>query len=565
MKKELLLLLLLIILASILRFRGLDKVPPALFGDEVDVGYHAYSLLKTGKDYMGQPWPVYLHSLAEWRAPLFIYSVIPSIAVFGLNEWGVRIPAALWGVLGVVILFFLVKELFTDSKLAFLAGLFLAISPWHLQYSRAAFEVTLLLFLFLAGTLFFLKGLKKPIFFLPSAIFFALTPYTYSTGSLFLFLIAITLVFIYRKQIFKIGLSNKFILFSLLLFLIMLFPISQKILSGEAVARFNYLSVFQDQKLIEEVNLARVESLPDPKQINQISCIEKLSHNRPLIWSKTIVDNYLKAFSTEFLFIKGDPNQRQSVGIMGELYWADLFFLIAGFIYLLKHKNQNGFLILAWLLLAPVASSLTRDGGNHATRLILMLPPLMIISACGAKFLLSVKWNKKYLIPILGLILVFNFYSYQHYYWVHYPINSWRWWDIGYKKPMQYIKDHEQDYKTIVISDNYNHSMLHFLFWTTYPPGKFREEFTGDKYQKNILPGLEGYRLGKYFFGKIDKNFSLADILNNGMLYFASQSTDVGGDWDWRVNPPPGIRLIMTETEPKGFPLYYLVTRHEHN
>jgi len=564
MKKEFLFLLFLIFLASIFRFWGLDRVPPGLFGDEVDVGYHAYSLLKTGKDYLGQPWPVYLHSLAEWRAPLFIYSVIPSVAVFGLNEWGVRVPAAFWGVLDVVVVFFLVKELFAETKLAFLTGLFLAISPWHLQYSRAAFEVTLLLFLFLAGALFFIKGLKKPIFFIFSAIFFALAPYTYSTGSLFLFLIAIALVFIYRREIFKIGLSNKFVLFSLLLFFVMLFPICRKILSGEAVARFNYLSVFQDQKLIEQINLARVESLSDSKQINQVSWIEKLNHNRPLIWLKTIGNNYLEAFSTEFLFVKGDPNQRQSVGIMGEMYWVDLIFLIAGFWYLLKRKDQAGFLVLIWLFLAPIASSLTRDGGNHATRLILMLPALMIISACGVVFLLSTFWGRKYILPILSLFLIFNFCFYQHYYWIHYPLNSWLWWDIGYKEPMKYIKNHEKDYQIVVINDTFNHSLLHFLFWTAYPPEKFRQEFKGDTFQKDILPGIDGYRLGKYYFGSMSQEtkakMAFVKVIKPGMLFFASQRNDIGGNWDWRTDRPNEIKLIMAETDPKGFPLYYLIT-----
>jgi len=96
MKKQnkiyLVLLFLILFLASFLRFYNLPLL--SLFGDEVDVGYHAYSLLQTGKDYMGQLLPSYIQSLAEWRAPLLMYASIPSILIFGLTEWGVRVTPA---------------------------------------------------------------------------------------------------------------------------------------------------------------------------------------------------------------------------------------------------------------------------------------------------------------------------------------------------------------------------------------------------------------------------------------------------------------------------------------
>ncbi len=156
-------LLIIIILAIVLRVWQLDKLPVSLFGDELDVGYQAYSLLNTGRDYQGQFLPTYIHSLAEWRAPLFIYSAVPFVWLLGLNEFGVRASAVFFGVLNVLLLYFLVKELF-GKKLALLSSFFLAIVPWHLHYSRAAFEVTLLLSLFLGGALCFLKSFKKPFF-----------------------------------------------------------------------------------------------------------------------------------------------------------------------------------------------------------------------------------------------------------------------------------------------------------------------------------------------------------------------------------------------------------------
>src|SRR3990172_13232877 len=95
-------------LSLLLRVGLLDKVPAELFGDEIDVGYQAYSLLKTGKDLYGQVLPTYIHSLSEWRAPLLMYATVPTIALFGPNEWGVRLPEAIFGSIAPLILFLLV-------------------------------------------------------------------------------------------------------------------------------------------------------------------------------------------------------------------------------------------------------------------------------------------------------------------------------------------------------------------------------------------------------------------------------------------------------------------------
>ena len=96
-------LLLIIVIASLLRLWKLGKIPVSLFGDELDVGYHAYSILKTGKDYQGNFMPLHFHSLAEWRTPLYLYSAVPTVGIFGISAWGVRLPAAIFGILSIYV------------------------------------------------------------------------------------------------------------------------------------------------------------------------------------------------------------------------------------------------------------------------------------------------------------------------------------------------------------------------------------------------------------------------------------------------------------------------------
>ena len=140
MKVPKLIFLAIVILAGALRFWQLGRVPISPDWDEAALGYNAYSILKTGRDEYGTKFPLVLRSFDDYKPPLYAYLAIPSVAVLGLNSWSVRLPSAIFGVLAVIGTYFLVKELFPKTKpLPLLSAALLAISPWHLQFSRIAF------------------------------------------------------------------------------------------------------------------------------------------------------------------------------------------------------------------------------------------------------------------------------------------------------------------------------------------------------------------------------------------------------------------------------------------
>src|SRR3989304_9431060 len=108
-------LLTIIFLAAILRFYKLGTNPPGLYWDEAVLGYDAYSILNTGKDHHGETLPLFSESFGDWKLPGYHYLLVPSIAIFGLNEFAVRFPSALLGTLTVLLTYLLVKELFRLS------------------------------------------------------------------------------------------------------------------------------------------------------------------------------------------------------------------------------------------------------------------------------------------------------------------------------------------------------------------------------------------------------------------------------------------------------------------
>src|SRR3989338_5274337 len=133
-------LILILTVAAILRFYQLGANTPSLDWDEVAHGYNAYSILKTARDEYGYKFPLSFRSFDDYKPPIYTYLVVPSVAIFGLNDFAVRFPSALLGVLTVIFTYLMVLKLFKNKNIALLSSLFLAISPWHLQFSRVAFE-----------------------------------------------------------------------------------------------------------------------------------------------------------------------------------------------------------------------------------------------------------------------------------------------------------------------------------------------------------------------------------------------------------------------------------------
>ncbi|KKU03488.1 MAG: hypothetical protein UX99_C0005G0018 [Candidatus Amesbacteria bacterium GW2011_GWB1_47_26] len=524
---------LILALSLILRVGLLNQVPPELFGDEVDVGYQARSLLQTGRDLYGQVLPTYIHSLAEWRAPLLMYATVPTIAVFDNSVRGVRLPEVIFGTLGPLILFLLVYQISKSWKFGVLAFLVMATMPWHIYYSRAAFEVVLMLNLVMLGTLLFLK--KR---FALCTLHFALAMYTYSTAVLFVPLWLVVLHFLTKTK-------PKVV--SLLLFTIIVAPLIYHIVAGPARGRFGGLSIFNQQELVRNINDLRQED-NNP--------IAPLWHNKPETYASAIMANYLRAFSTDFLFIRGDPIYRHSIQIVGQLLAISSPFVLLG-LWSLGSRRQ--WLWLSWLILAPIPAALTADGGYHATRLFLMIPPLAVATGTGLLLVLQK------LPRILNILLVLLFTVYiawlGHYYVAHYAKSSWRWWHVGFEQAMVQLNKLSPQYSRVFINNTYEPSLIRFLFWTNYSPAKFHRQFTVDQPQDNIVPNYNGFSLdGKYFFGNFNKSNWTEFLLPNS-LYLISQRDNVAGDWDWRRTPPDNIRVLFTSTNAYDQPVLYLITK----
>jgi 4-amino-4-deoxy-L-arabinose transferase-like glycosyltransferase len=566
MKKVKFLLIGILLIASFLRLWKLSYVPISLFGDEADLGYQAYSVLKTGKDYYGNFMPIHFHSLAEWRTPLYLYSAVPTVAVFGISALGVRLPAAIFGILGVWVMYLLVKEISKNENLGLISALLLAISPWHIQYSRAGFEVTELILFLLLGLLFFYKSLANGKFLWLSVLFFTLTPWVYSTAKLFTPLLMLFLLIAYWKNIFSFPKKN--LIISFIVLLIVGLPIVWSTLFGGGSQRFDYVGIFSDPTMESEVGTAR---LVDARARGETgtglnpTLLDRAVHNKFTFVGNNLLRNYLQPFSFDFLFNNGDPNPRHSIHQMGELYKVEAIALILGLIFFFSSKNQERrvkALIAFWILAGIIPAALTRDGGNHATRLILILPPLI--------FLVSFGWleiygliSKKYRLILLGMISFLYFlciFSYLHNYWVHNPTYSERWWHYGFKDGISYIKENQKDYDKVVISTAGEPPWIFFAGFYEYDPASWQKNFPiGNDV---VVPGIgKVSHIDKFYFGSPSGGvYDWGGAIDSKTLYLAT-AKEVNVNLIMEPQRTPGnLTLLKAIAYPSGEPAFYLFT-----
>ncbi len=548
MLRKNLILFLILLLAIFLRFVRLDYLE--LFGDEIDAGYQSYSLAETGSDYKGDFLPLYAHSFSEWRAPLMMYSMIPFIKIFGLNEWGVRSYSAFFGILSILGFYFLLRKVGVKKSVALLTSFMLTIVPWHIQYSRSAFELTLLSSLIIWGLYFLIDYLEnKGSWKIPvSALLLSLSFYTYNTANVYvplLILVAGVGYFIKSKKV----VFKPFLVLLMLMFVLSL-PVLIQIFTGHGADRFEKFSVFGDKDALTKINSYRNES--------NNSLLSKIYYNKPVFAVKSIAFNYANAFSSDFLFGRGDVTFRHSLHNVGNLFWIQLVLIVVGLgLFFKKNKKTFGdYLMIGFLLVSPIPSSLTVDGAYHASRLFLMVFPLAYFSAEGLAFIFRFK---KMFGLIAVLILAFEFSYFQYYYWNSYRSESWRWWHFGYKQIMLSEANYDSQYKKVLIDNTYEPSLIRYLFWNKISPKKVLG--FDDKTVSKSVDGYDGFCFnGKACF--VDFNGRLSgEKMDKDSLYIINQEKNVGGDWDWSKNTPDGIKVLSVVRNPNNEPLFYLVCK----
>lgn len=538
MLKNNLLLIIIIALAAVLRFYQLGQNPPGLDWDETAHGYNAYSLLKTGRDEYSYKFPLSIRSFDDYKPPLYTYLVVPTVAVFGLNNFAVRFPSAFIGVLAVLATYLMVFELFKNKNIALLAALFLAISPWHLQFSRVAFETNSAIFWSVLGTWGFLRGVnykdkKITFWFSICAIAFGAGTFTYHNERVFIPLYSIALIALFRKFLLR---NKKYIVLPILIFSIFVILLIPIIFSISGQLRFKGTTIFSD--LSPQFHVSKLVAEDEKFGLGPLG---KILHNRRFVYVPMLVDNYLSHFRPTFLFMTADLERHHAPGI-GLLYLWDLPFIVVGIYFLIKNKfpKSSKIIVFLWLLISPVAAAVTW-GVPHSLRSEIFLPTFQIFAAIGVYTIFSYSKRKKLFAALCATTLLANFAFYLHQYYVHMPYDFSKYWLYGRQEAVAYTEQNKSNYQRVIVSTSLEQPHEFWLYYSKYDPAKYLRE--GGTVSGGYLEDRN--KFDKYLFRPIDYQKQKIEA----KTLFVGLSKDF----------PSGVNIIKQINYLNGEPAIYVV------
>lgn len=500
LKKTALLLSLIVLLAALLRLPLLSSYPQGLTVDEAGQGISAYSILKTGSDEWGDFLPLNPRGFGDYKPPVLMYLMVPAIALFGLNEFALRLPSAIAGILLVLVTFFLVKELFNKQSLALLAALFMAVAPWHIYYSRLAWESNIGLLFFISGIWLFLKALKFGRYLGLSALSFGIAGLSYHSYKLLVPLIVIALLVIFLNQIKRINKASLFIAASIVLIFTVI--LGYGFLFSGASRRASDQSIIKEENLSTLRKIQTEDGLPQP--------LNRIVHNKFIYLSSEVVDNYIAYFSLAFIF---GPHRSDSSILnfpsLGLLYIWQLPLLLFGLWYLLRNRNKSSAVLFSWILLAPIPAALTQDY-MHAGRAQSLFPALTITSAIGlyVSFDFAKKLRlKNAFIAISLIVLAVSILLRINHYLYHTFTNQLGGLKQGYKEVVEFTESVKDKHDKIIFTKTHSEPHAFVAFYAKTDPADLQKESLGWKrFEKEGLKFLDmtDYNMGKYEFKNIN-------------------------------------------------------------
>ncbi|KKW01457.1 MAG: hypothetical protein A3A26_01710 [Candidatus Zambryskibacteria bacterium RIFCSPLOWO2_01_FULL_47_14] len=402
---KIILVLLIIAVAAFFRLNNLKSARPGLYPDEAMNGSNAIVANQT-RDYN------VFYSENNGREGLFINLQALSIKQFGNQPWALRGVSAVIGILTVLGLYFLARELF-GWQIGAISSFLLAISFWHVNFSRIGFRAIMVPFILVYVFYFLWRGLRRSHFqdFFWAGIFMGLGFYTYTSfraAPIILILILANYWLFIKKDYSRteyLHARNRLLAGFAMLFLVTFFvalPIGVYLLKnpGQFMTQ-GHLSVFGQEEPLRELAQSVVRTLG------------------------------MFTFS-------GDYNPRHNIPGAPMLGWPIAILFGLGFIKELVHwlRRKHGHLspvhtlLFVWFFAALLPGFLSTQA-PHALRAVGVIPVAMIFAARGLWWIfhsledweaVSRPWdkNKRYFLgPIVALVALlgaFGIYEYNRYF-----------------------------------------------------------------------------------------------------------------------------------------------------
>lgn len=456
-------LFLIVLLAAVLRFWQLGIVPFGVTHDELGYIYNAYSIAKTGENVFGEflPFLTWIHEGGWPFLPVPIYLSAPFFWIFDLSATTGRLPAAILGIFDIVLLFSLVKYIFNKTSLALLSAFFLAISPWHLHFSRSAYDPNFSIFFYLLAIVFFFYEVKVKKVPIVTSFCFLIAIFSYrATTVLFLPLVGVSLW--YGVKVVKMK-KNQIMVF--------LFGVSAVLLSLFFVVAQNgtkYLAeTLPDEKKMQEEIDGQIREAQGPL------FVRRLFLNKPTYIINKWRENYLNAYSPQFLFLYTEPSGIYSIWSRGRIYFLDVVFIILGVAYLYKVYKKGALFLTLLLLIGGLPGMF--GGPPYSSRNFFLSVIFPVFSAGGILFVVTHPFLRKWrmiTVSLLAISYTYIFGSYLFDYYGRYAFQGAESWAKSLKDVSFLIAQNKKNYDQTVVATASFGDLMQYAFYAKLHPSE---------------------------------------------------------------------------------------------
>ncbi|CAN5300834.1 hypothetical protein BH09SUM1_BH09SUM1_09580 [soil metagenome] len=380
-------------IAGVYRIAGLAENPPGLFRDEAEKGYTALELWKTGRHgvlgesgiTVSRPMPLFIEVYEghDRTSALYQYLTAPIVGIWGLTVRNTRLVSAISGI-GVVLLLWVFARFYFDAVASLTAMALMAVQPTHVLFSRWAQQGSLVpLFVLLGFVLleFSERGperLRRALSVL-GGLSLGLAAYAYDPARVVVPLLLGGWLLSTGSADLQIGALR-----------------SRSGLRRQLPALLAFTIIW--------IPLVIYTLTAGSSRLGRVG----IGGNGALAAITTFASNSAAHFSPMFLFITGDSNQRHSMPGNGLFGFGGGILAAAGAVLCVieivrRVENRRiAIFLLCWLLAAPVAAAMTREGIPHALRANLLLEISPLLAAVAVQRL---KGSRRAL--ILGAVLGF--------------------------------------------------------------------------------------------------------------------------------------------------------------
>ncbi len=362
---------LILVVAAAVRLYHLSSVPTELIVDELDLYNSAQSIATTGHDLDGGLRP-FLYSAVTRNPPIYAIAGYTSSLVLGKTPFGLRFPAVIFGLLSIIFLYGITRELTRRRDVALIAALIMATQPLFIQFSRVAWEPASELPFLLGGLYVVLRTLRRtedggdPRAFglgglAIGGLLSGLTSYTYMAGWFYAFILGGGLLLLF-------GLSHR---------------LSSKL------------------RLVGTFAFSVLVAVPalwmwffDPHTMQRTHRISTFASGITLGALQAFASNYLAHFRWSYLVVNGDPINGVTwryLNGFGAFAWWVIPLGILGLVALARYVRPIwcSAWVWLWLVAYPLGGALTNEGAPNAPRTLAGAPVFCILAAIGLVLLID--------------------------------------------------------------------------------------------------------------------------------------------------------------------------------